>query len=156
MWGAMVYRTGVGPEPCPVHKLTAGILAKKLEGLKDEIVRKKAVALSVAMKQEDGVKEGLQHFLDSLPRDNMLCDVSLLLGETNLARYRLVTSDVKISVEVAAVLRDQPLRRPKTGADFLVNILISLNVVLNWISPTRSMRYTRQAICSYALGRLHT
>jgi hypothetical protein len=156
MWGAMVHRSGVGPEPCPVHKLTAAILARKLEGLKDDEVRQKAVVLSVAMKQEDGVKEGLRHFLDSLPRDNMLCDVSLLLGETNLARYQLVTSDVKISVEVAAVLRDQPLRRPKTGADFLVNILISLNVVLNWINPTRSMRYTRHAICSYALGRVHT
>jgi hypothetical protein len=156
MWGAMVHRAGVGPEPCPVHKLTAVILAEKLKELKEEGGRKKAVALSVTMNNEDGVQGGLKHFLDSLPRDNMMCDVSLLLGETNLARYRITNSNVKISLEIATVLRDTPLRQPKSGADFLANILISLNVVLNWWNPERATRHTMHAISTFALGRVRS
>lgn len=156
MWGAMVYRAGVGPEPCRVDKLTAEILAQKLEELKDETVRERAVSLSVSMKEENGVQGGLQHFLDGLPRDSMLCDVSLLLGETNLARYRILSSNVKIGLEVASTLREKPLRTPKSGADFLVNVLISVNIVLNWFNPNRSTRQARHAICTYALGRVHT
>jgi hypothetical protein len=156
MWGAMVKRAGVGPTPCPVHKLTAATLAMKLEELNDEEVRKKAKLLSVSMSHENGVQGGLRHFLDSLPRDSMLCDVCLLLGETKLATHQIQVSQVKISLEVAATLRDQPLRRPKTGTDFLVNILISANVILNWFNPIQLTRHKRHAICTYALGRVHT
>lgn len=156
MWGAMVHRAGVGPEPCRVDKLTANILAQKLAELKDEGVREKAVSLSVSMKSEDGVQGGLQHFLDFLPRDNMLCDVSLLLGETNLACYRILSSDIKIGLEVASTLREKQLRTPKSGIDFFVNALISVNTVLSWFNPSGSSRQARHAICSYALGRVHT
>jgi hypothetical protein len=156
MWGAMVNRAGVGPTPCPVHKLTAATLATKLEELKNEEVRRKAKLLSVTMSHENGVQGGLRHFLDSLPRDSMLCDVSLLLCETKLATHQIQLSQVKISLEVASTLRDQPLRRPKTGTDFLVNILISANVVLNWFNPVQLTRHKRHAICTYALGRVHT
>ena len=156
MWGAMVHRAGVGPEPCRVDKLTAEILAQKLEELKDESVRGRAVSLSVSMKDENGVQGGLQHFLDCLPRDNMLCDVSLLLGETNLASYRILRSDVKIGLEVASTLREKPLRAPKSGTDFLVNAMISVNVVLSWFNPGRSSRQARHAICTYALGRVQS
>ena len=152
----MVHRAGVGPEPCPVHKLTAEILAKKLNELKEEDGRNKAVALSVTMNNENGVQGGLQHFLGSLPRDNMMCDVSLLLGETHLARYRIQSSQVKISLEVAAVLRDTPIRRPTSGADFLANLITSSTAVLNWWNPIRATRQTRHAISTYALGRVHT
>ena len=152
----MVHRAGVGPAPCRVDKLTAEILAQKLEELKDETVRERAVSLSMSMKDENGVQGGLQHFLDGLPRDSMLCDVSLLLGETNLARYRILSSNVKIGLEVASTLREKPLRTPKSGTDFLVNILISVNIVLNWFNPNRATRQTRHAICTYALGRVHT
>jgi hypothetical protein len=156
MWGAMVHRAGVGPEHCPVNKLTAEMLAEKLKALKEEAIRKKAVELSITMNNEAGVQGGLKHFLDSLPRDNMLCDVSLLLGETHLASYRIQSSDLKISLEVAAILRDKPLRQPTTGADFLANLLIFLNLVLNWFNPAHDTRYTRHAICTYALGRIQT
>jgi hypothetical protein len=156
MWGAMVYRAGVGPEPCTIDKLTVDILANKLSELKNDRIRERAVELSKSMKSENGVKGGLEHFLDGLPRDNMLCDVSLLLGETKIACYRIVNTDIKISLEVAASLRDQPLREPRTGVEFLVNTLKSLNVLLNWLNPSRPTRYRKHAMCTYALGRVHT
>lgn len=82
----MVYRAGVGPSPCPVTKLTAEILAEKLRDLQKDSLKQNAVELSQKMATEDGVQGGLKHFLNSLPRDSMLCDVSLLMGEAKLAR----------------------------------------------------------------------
>jgi DNA-binding HxlR family transcriptional regulator len=53
MWGAMVHRAGVGPEPCTIDKLTVDILAKKLSELKNEGIREKVVVLSKSMKSEN-------------------------------------------------------------------------------------------------------
>ena len=130
MWGAMVYRAEVGPEPCPVDNLTLDILASKLKDLTKERTREKAVALSALMNEENGVKGGLDHFLSSLPIDNMLCDVSLLMGESKLARYRIRKNNVKISLEVAAVMRVKQLVLPKSAGDFWENFKISCQMLL--------------------------
>jgi hypothetical protein len=152
----MVYRAGVGPEPCPVDKLTASILVEKLELLTHKEVQRKAKELSVTMNQEDGVKGGLDHFLSGLPRDNMLCDVSLVLGETNLARYSVTCTNVKISLEIAALVQEYPLCRPKTFADYFVNCIKSFNFVLAWINPNSHVRQKRHGVTTYALGRVQT
>ncbi|KAL3938524.1 MAG: hypothetical protein SGARI_001708, partial [Bacillariaceae sp.] len=75
MWGAMVYRAGVGPLPCPVGDLTAEVLTDNLKLLTSEETKKKAETLSYQMGLEDGVLGGLDHFLSDLPKDSMLCDV---------------------------------------------------------------------------------
>jgi UDP:flavonoid glycosyltransferase YjiC (YdhE family) len=83
MWGAMVFRAGVGPSPCPVGNLTTEILTEKLIELTREDIRKKAVELAEKMNQEDGVQGGLDHFLSALPRDSMLCDVRYVFVSHN-------------------------------------------------------------------------
>jgi sterol 3beta-glucosyltransferase len=75
MWGAMVYRAGVGPPPCPVANLTADILGGNLKLLTSEETKKKADILAYQMSIEDGVLGGLDHFISDLPKDSMLCDV---------------------------------------------------------------------------------
>ena len=109
MWAEMVHRAGVGPPPCPIDKLTEDILVEKLQVLKSEEVRQRAREVSEKMNHEDGIQGGLEHFLSALPRDNMLCDVSLLLGEVKLARYRLGQhhGSVKLSVDVAAYVKSE-------------------------------------------------
>lgn len=87
MWGEMVRRAKVGPAPCPVNKLTADILTEKFAELQKPEVRAVAERLAEKMSQEDGIQGGLDHFLSDLPKDNMLCDVSLLLGEARIAKY---------------------------------------------------------------------
>ena len=104
MWGAMVYRAGVGPAPCPVDKLTAEILADKLQDLTSETLKRRAIDLSVTMNAENGVRGGLEHFCEGLPADNMMCDVSLILGESVLARHSLERGRIHISDEVASML----------------------------------------------------
>jgi sterol 3beta-glucosyltransferase len=116
MWGFFVERAGVGPKAVPVTKLTAETLAEKLKVLSSHDIQKAAVKLSKSMELEDGISGGLQHWEDHLPRENMLCDVSLMLGEHVMARYEMVTAGVfhtsygiKVSPEVAAFAQRPPL-----------------------------------------------
>ncbi|KAL7574221.1 hypothetical protein ACA910_012478 [Epithemia clementina (nom. ined.)] len=107
MWGFFVELAGVGPKAVPVNKLTKEILAEKFRALSSETLKKAAVELSAEMLVEDGIKGGLDHWMDNLWTDNMVCDVSLFLGEASLARYRLTAAHhgLKVSSEVAALLR---------------------------------------------------
>jgi len=112
MWGFFVEMAGVGPKASPVTKLTAEILAEKLEALAGPDLRLKALELGEAMSLEDGIDGGLEHFMEHLPRDNMLCDISLMLGENRLARYELIGTGlwyngIKVSTEVAALLESE-------------------------------------------------
>lgn len=109
MWGFFVELAGVGPKACPINKLTAEIMAEKLKELASEELQTAAKALAKTMALENGIEAGRQHFVDSLWRENMLCDVSLLLGQTVSARYQLTGTGlrehgVKVSSEVAALL----------------------------------------------------
>ena len=128
MWGFFVATAGVGPKDCPVTRLTEDILVERLEALSDPNIIHKAKEVAAIMATEDGIQGGLFHFLESLPRDSMLCDVSLLMGETVKARYELVgthlrNNGIKVSSEVAAMLEND--RK------------IALKTVWNWI-PTKS------------------
>lgn len=104
MWGAMVHRAGVGPAPCPVDDLTADILTAKLQEVTNETIKLRAKELSGYMNEENGVKGGLQHFLEALPGDSMMCDVSLILGESVLAKFTLHRNQIHVSEEVASAL----------------------------------------------------
>ena len=70
---------GAGPEPCPIARLTTETLAAKFGELTSDGVLAAARALGAKMAREDGVARGLDHFLSSLPRHKLLCDVHLLL-----------------------------------------------------------------------------
>jgi len=109
MWGYFVESAGVGPKACPVNELNEDILVERLQELASPESEKAAQKLAQFMQEEDGIQGGLFHFLDSLPRDNMLCDVSILLGEAKKARYELIGTrfrqhGIKVSSEVAAML----------------------------------------------------
>ena len=107
MWGEFVRRAGVGPAPCPVTQLTAAVLIDKLRELARPDIRQAAAALAETMNAEDGVSSALEHFWSALPRDNMMCSVSLLIGQSRLAKYRVgrgVSTSIKLSQEVAGVL----------------------------------------------------
>lgn len=114
-WGAAVHRAGVGPEPCPVAQLTAEGLARRFRALADEAVVAHAAALGASIRREDGLAGCLAHFEKWLPRQNMLCDASLLLNppERRIARFKAANwrgaNRLKISAEVTAVLRSDRL-----------------------------------------------
>jgi len=161
MWGDMVRRAGVGPPPCPVGKLTDDILAANFKVLLDETTVAKASELADQMNAEDGIQGGLDHFLADLPRDNMLCDVSLLLGEARVAKFDVwgrsmstvaltVESGLKVSTEVAAVLKSWgfgPSSPTVTSMEYFRAWLRNANALAG-------VNFRRHAITTYALGRV--
>lgn len=83
-WGEMVYRSGAGPKPCPISKLTAPELSAKFHQLASDVMVGRARALAEAMNAEDGIARGFEHLLQCLPRHKLLCDASLLLDPPEL------------------------------------------------------------------------
>ena len=109
MWGYFIEFAGVGPKACPINQLTVEKLATSFTDLASTTMQVAARKLSGHMVKEDGVHTALLHFYDCLPRDNMLCDVCLLLGECKPARYELVgtklrQNGIKVCCEVAALI----------------------------------------------------
>lgn len=109
MWGYFVELAGVGPKALPVNVLTPEKLAHALKDLSSSSLQQEAKKLSEQMAKEDGIQGAFVHFMDCLPRENMLCDVSLLLGDTVPARYELIGTGlrqhgIKISAEMAALM----------------------------------------------------
>ena len=114
MWGFFVERAGVGPKAVPVTKLDANILAEKLKALASPKTQEAASKLAAAMELEDGIQGGLEHWEEHLMKENMLCDVSQMLGEYVLARYEMEAAPffhpsygIKVSPEVVALVRSK-------------------------------------------------
>mmetsp|Transcript_21339 Transcript_21339/g.32888 ORF Transcript_21339/g.32888 Transcript_21339/m.32888 type:complete len:853 (+) Transcript_21339:162-2720(+) len=162
MWAEMVHRAGVGPPPCPVNKLTVAILEERLKLLQDDGIKKSAQETAEKMQKEDGIQGGLEHFLSSLPRENMLCDVSLLLGEIKAAkfRFRVLDREIKVCPEVAAVLKS--FRKNHGFQDIVLAIkLFVLEYVgqhphLSKASSYGFLKIRRHAVTSYSLGNVMT
>jgi hypothetical protein len=112
MWGFFVELAEVGPKAVPVNELTTELLTEKLKSLASAELATAAQVLASKMALEDGILGGFQHWSNSLQRDNMLCDVSLILGETRKARFELIgaglrANGIKVCPEVAAMLRSK-------------------------------------------------
>jgi len=159
-WGEMVRRAGVGPAPCPIEDLTDTVLAQKLVELQSSDIIAAARQMAEKMALEDGIREGMDHFLSSLPRDNMFCDVSLLLGETSPAKVILEGSGLKVSMEVASLLtlkvHPSNLKRP---SKLLNRPLSELRELLeHWRRSNRygSFQMKPHAVTTYAIGRVET
>ena len=152
MWANMVSRAKVGPDPCPVNELTSEILTTKFQELRDPDIKANAAALSVKMNAENGVQGGMTHFFDDLPRDKLLCDVSLILGEIANSKYRLENSQITIGTEVGALLAPPP--SPAVSWRDFHKYLESL-----WrkLIATRGENWMRRnAKVTYALGQVKT
>jgi hypothetical protein len=162
MWGHMVRRAGVGPEPCPIEELTEDILSARLTELQSPEIISRAKWMADQMTHENGIQGGLNHFLSSLPRDNMFCDVSLLLGETKLAKVLLKESGLKVSLEVASLLtleKQGSRRLDRHPSRIIQGPLIELhNLFHHWKRSNRygSFQMKTHAVMTYALGRVET
>jgi UDP:flavonoid glycosyltransferase YjiC (YdhE family) len=144
MWASMVSRAGAGPEPVPISKLTEDILVEKFDILKSPEIQQRVLELAQQMNQEDGVEGGLQHFLRCLPRDTMLCDVSLILGEAKLARYRFDKYDIKLSSEVAAATLRPSLSTVSANKKGRTSLISSLRLLAQ--SQVRQIQQGNQSV----------
>jgi len=163
MWGAMVHRAGVGPAPCPVDDLTVDILTSKLQELTSDTIITRAKALSVSMNEENGVNGGLKHFCEGLPIDNMVCHLSLILGESALAKHSLQTykyrnewKRIHISHEMATALVVPELELGLKGGccrNFCRNMMEDVkNFLYRPFNPSQTNEFVGYQVTKYKLG----
>jgi len=141
MWGEMVHRAGVGPEPCPVGRLTVEILSENLQHLHDTQVQSRIQKLAKLMNDEDGIQGGLSHFLENFPKHSLYCDVGILMGEYNLAKYTIRRSEVKLSTAAASIIHEDEEKHKNYFFSFFLPAGGSL---------------IRNRIANYAVGNVHT
>ncbi|KAF2969959.1 hypothetical protein GQX73_g3649 [Xylaria multiplex] len=99
-WGAMVARSGAGPDPIPYSKLTAEGLAEAIRiALKPE-TQDKAKELGEKIREEKGADIGAQSFHKHLNVDALRCAVA----PSRVAVWRVRRSKVHLSALAAATL----------------------------------------------------
>jgi sterol 3beta-glucosyltransferase len=156
MWAEMVFRAGVGPKPCPVNQLTDDILADKFKELMKEDVKEKVKEVGRKMNEEDGISEGLNHFLSSLPIDSMLCDVSVLLGKPKLARYHLGKSPqhkmIKIGSDVAVVVESAQNDTPQNFFNLARQLYMNATFGNDKLERYRMVNYSLGVPRSFSKG----
>jgi sterol 3beta-glucosyltransferase len=161
MWGEMVRRAGVGPAPCAVAKLTTEILVEKLLELQKPEIRAKAQAVAKQMATEDGISTGLDHFLTSLPRDNMLCDVGLIMGEKNHATFQIYSrygKKLKVSSEVVGILEQMANNnRAESWRGYVGRFAIRDAIVDIFLTAQFGVKRSRlHPVTTYGLNRVNT
>lgn len=86
-WGEMVHRNLLGPKPCSIPALSLSIVSENLEALLgDEGFLANSVTMRRALLFEDGVEGACQALYKHLPLENMLCEVSIFMGQYKLAK----------------------------------------------------------------------
>lgn len=103
-WGAMVARSGAGPDPIPYKQLTADKLADAINFcLKPESLRAKELASKIAA--ERGSDTGAQSFHQYLEVDRLRCT----LAPSRPATWRIKRTQVKLSAFAACTLANAKL-----------------------------------------------
>ncbi|ORY85379.1 hypothetical protein BCR35DRAFT_302858 [Leucosporidium creatinivorum] len=101
-WGEMVFKAGAGPEPIPHKQLTTENLTAALEFLVQPETLKAAQKLGETIREEDGVKRGIESFEKHLPLLNMRCD----LDSARAAAWWCPSQYLRLSPFAAQVLSD--------------------------------------------------
>lgn len=70
-WGERVHARGVGPSPIPVDEFSLEKLVAAIRVMLDPMVKERAVELSKAMENEDGVAGAVQAFHRHFPRESL-------------------------------------------------------------------------------------
>lgn len=158
MWAEMVNRAGVGPSPCPVQDLTKEILTERFTQLQDPKIIEKAQRTAEQMAKEDGIQGGLDHFLEDLPLDNMLCDISLLLGEVQLAKYqvwrrhKIPETGLKLCIEAAAMAQ---MRFKRPDPSYAYRSMEYFKALMGNLQSSFHLSMRRHPVMKYSLGRVH-
>ena len=87
-------------------KLTPEKVASGLAVLLSKEVGRNAQRLAVRMNAENGVKTSLDCFYNHIHLENMVCDVSIFLGESRVAQVWCRQCRFKMNKEVCEIIHD--------------------------------------------------
>ncbi|KAG0646157.1 glycosyltransferase [Hyphodiscus hymeniophilus] len=102
-WGAMIYRSGAGPEPVPYKKMTAEILAESITKALGPEIQTAVKEMSKKIANEHGAADAAASFHQAVNMDSMRC----LLLPDRVAVWRIKKTDVRLSDLAAATLIDK-------------------------------------------------
>ena len=105
-YGATVHATGCGPEAIPFNKLTVTKLAAKFDEILKPEYAEGVAKMSVKIKAENGLENGLDDWYRHLPLSSMVCEVSTLMSEKGLARWYYPAIGIKVCDEVHFTLQN--------------------------------------------------
>ncbi|CAA7270416.1 unnamed protein product [Cyclocybe aegerita] len=101
-WGSMIHKAGAGPKPIHHKELTAQNLAEAIMFATSPQAKRAARNLARNIRDEDGVRKGVESFYRHLPLLNMRCD----LDPSRLAVWWATDHCMKLSAFAAQTLAD--------------------------------------------------
>jgi hypothetical protein len=107
----MVAKAGAGPSPIPHSQLTAENLSEAIRYCLSEEASQAAMAISVKMECEEGVRAAVQSFHRQLPLERMRCD--LVPKEPAVWQYDKSKHLIKLSKVAAEMLLSEKLIEAK-------------------------------------------
>lgn len=107
----MVAKAGAGPSPIPHSQLTVENLSQAIRYCLSEEASQAAMAISVKMEREEGVRAAVQSFHRQLPLDRMRCD--LVPNEPAVWQYDKSKQPIKLSKIAAEMLISEKLIESK-------------------------------------------
>ncbi|SPJ82351.1 probable sterol glucosyltransferase [Fusarium torulosum] len=110
-WGEMVAKAGAGPSPIPHSQLTAENISQAISYCLSEEASQAAMAISVKMECEEGVRAAVQSFHRQLPLERMRCD--LVPNEPAVWQYDKSKHLIKLSKVAAEMLLSEKLIEAK-------------------------------------------
>lgn len=85
LWAKRVQDLGLGPKPVPITDVTLSSVYDAMKDLSSQTFLNNAQQISRRLAAENGPAAAVAAFYRMLPLRNMVCEVSLLLGECQLA-----------------------------------------------------------------------
>ncbi|KAF9009574.1 glycosyltransferase family 1 protein [Cyathus striatus] len=101
-WGEMIHQSKAGPKPIPPHLLNAIILRNAIKYATSPPAKEAARGLAEKIREENGVRSGVESFYKHLPLLNMRCD----LFSRKIAVWWSAEHCLKLSALAAQVLID--------------------------------------------------
>lgn len=88
-------------------QLTPDIIGRGLSYMLSSVTSSEALALSLKINSEDGVSSAARSFYSHLHVENMICDISIFLGESQLAHVWCQDCGFKMTREVCDVVHGE-------------------------------------------------
>lgn len=103
-WGSVCHKHHLGPPPCPASQLSLPRVVEGLQALKNPQTAQNALVMSKKLSAEDGAKSAVAAFYKHLPINVQLCQVSVFMGENQLAQVYCVDCCLRMTVHVSNIL----------------------------------------------------
>lgn len=135
-WGEMVRRRALGPDPCPVGRVTFNIATQAISILLSPETLSNAAQMGRTIGAEDGATGAVSAFLRQLPVRNLMCHVSLFAARSALAEVYCSQCGFKMSRAASAVVHAHPARQTHVVQPYAEYHISSTNAATHFVTES--------------------